>query len=97
MPLYEYECTRHGAFELSRKMSESSLGGACPTCGRTSPRIVSLPSLSQMRPSEKKARDRNERSRHEPRVVSRGPPKDPDAPRRLVPASSYGRPWAIGH
>ncbi|HEX4340384.1 MAG TPA: zinc ribbon domain-containing protein [Polyangiaceae bacterium] len=97
MPLYEYECARHGAFELSRKMSESSSDAPCPTCKRGARRILSLPSLAQVAGSERKARDRNERSRHEPRIVSKRAEPARDGPPKLVAASSCGRPWAIGH
>ena len=98
MPLYEYECKRHGAFELWRKMSESRSDARCPDCGRTAPRILSLASVAQVGVNERKARDRNERSRHEPRVATKtsGEARSRERP-RLVSGSSCGRPWAIGH
>ena len=96
MPLYEYECKRHGAFELSRPMSESRNDARCPECRRACPRVLSVTNVAQVAASDRMARDRNEQSRHEPRVVSRQ--KAPSAaPPRLVSASSCGRPWAIGH
>lgn len=41
MPLYEYECKEHGKFDKLRPMSESTLPGLCPTCGKESERIMS--------------------------------------------------------
>ena len=96
MPLYEYECKRHGAFELWRRMHESRSDARCPECGRAAPRILSLSSVAQVGESERKARDRNERSRHEPRLVSKARATPPGGP-SLVSASSCGRPWAVGH
>jgi putative FmdB family regulatory protein len=70
MPLYEYECGDHGVFELVRRMEESSKNACCPSCGREAARIVSVSNLSRVPRWEAKARERNEKSRHEPRVVS---------------------------
>jgi len=45
MPLYEYECEKHGdkpvRFEQRRPMSESSLPAPCPECGEDSQRVMS--------------------------------------------------------
>lgn len=96
MPLYEYECNRHGVFELSRPMRLASRGAPCPACGRASARILSLPSVAQVGRAERVARDCNEKSRHEPRIVTREKPRDTGNPRPLR-AASHGRPWAIEH
>ena len=45
MPLYEYECSKHGSFRDWRPMSESHLPSACPDCGRAATRMVSAPRL----------------------------------------------------
>jgi putative FmdB family regulatory protein len=94
MPLYEYECRDHGVFEQSRRVAEALEDAPCPSCTRDAPRIVSMPSLACMERSQVKARDRNERSRHEPTVVRR----ETAAPTERRPLrSGGGYPWALGH
>jgi len=72
MPMYEYECCAHGVFEAMRSMQEAALPERCPSCGCNAARILSAPRVAHMAGSEVAARDRNERSCHEPKVV-RGP------------------------
>lgn len=68
MPLYEYECSRHGPFEQMRPLSEASMRQRCPTCGVASPRaILSAAGLSTLSPAARRAHATNERSAHEPR------------------------------
>jgi putative FmdB family regulatory protein len=95
MPLYEYECEDHGVFEDQRAVSDFDAAGVCPTCQGDSPRLLSAPALRLTRPSERIARDRNERSQHEPRVVTRGQGPSPGG--ASLRASSGGHPWALGH
>jgi putative FmdB family regulatory protein len=95
MPLYEYECVDHGVFEAHRPMAESADKGACPVCRRGAPRIVSALYQGRMETSQVKAIERNEESRHEPRVV-RAAPRPAGEPRPMMRASG-GYPWAIGH
>jgi putative FmdB family regulatory protein len=94
VPLYEYECIDHGVFEDQRSIAESAEDGACPVCLCGARRIVSAPNLGQLARSQVKAIDRNERSRHEPRVVRTEPPR---AAERGPLRSTGGYPWAIGH
>jgi putative FmdB family regulatory protein len=103
MPVYEYECGEHGLFELIRNISESSEPAPCPDCSLPGARVLSAPHLSVMPRSQILARDRNERSRHEPRIsksphahehhVTRGPAQKPQ------PLQAYHgrRPWVIEH
>ena len=95
MPIYEFECRDYGVFELGRTMAERNEPAPCPSCDQTSKRIVSLPSLAQLATTEVKARDRNEKSRHEPKVVTREN-KSADGP-RVARAAHSAYPWAIGH
>ena len=96
MPLYEFECDEHGSFDEQRPMSEAKLGAPCPACGASARRVLSVPGLSRLAPTERRARDVNERSCHEPRLVQRPISGGTDPARRKVHAS-HGRPWAIGH
>jgi len=96
MPMYEYECHTHGTFEAMRALAEAALPEPCPTCGAHASRILSVPRLSQVSRAERIARDRNERSSHEPRSVR----KAQSAPRHERPAlqrSPHSRPWALEH
>ena len=44
MPLYEYQCSQCGRFELIRKFSDDALT-ACPTCGREITKLASAPAI----------------------------------------------------
>lgn len=96
MPIYEFECDAHGAFDEQRPMAEAKLGAACPACGAPSRRVLSLPHVAQLATSQRRARDVNERSQHEPRWVRRETVTPDSAPPRPLRAT-HGRPWAIGH
>ncbi len=97
MPLYEYECREHGDFELVRAMSESSAPAPCPWCQRESPRMLSAPALHKVSHATRVALDRNERSRHEPKILKRVAAANSAAPERPKLKSSHGRPWALEH
>ena len=44
VPLYEYECSKCGRFELIRKFSDAAVT-ACPTCGRKVQKLASAPAI----------------------------------------------------
>ena len=98
MPLYEYECSEHGAFEAECKMAEWMQPGICPLCAVPAARILSVPRLRALSPEGRIARERNERSRHAPRVAVREDTPRGDGPPRWGAAAAPGaRPWALGH
>lgn len=68
MPIYEYECSEHGRFDELRGFSASGEPAACPACGATCQRAVSLPRAPIMDRAVAAAHARNERSQHEPSV-----------------------------
>ncbi|HZS83526.1 MAG TPA: zinc ribbon domain-containing protein [Stellaceae bacterium] len=70
MPLYNYECRRHGPFEAWRAMALSGEPAPCPDCGQPAPRALSAPRLG-MDAALRRAHAVNEKSAHEPRVVRR--------------------------
>jgi putative FmdB family regulatory protein len=72
MPVYEYECERHGSFTLTRPMSRASESGDCPACGAAAQRVITAPTLFTLRPLARQAAARNEKSRHEPAVRKSG-------------------------
>jgi putative FmdB family regulatory protein len=70
MPLYNYECRRHGSFLEWRSMSICDKPAPCPECGKLAPRGPSTPRLG-MDAAMRNAHAVNEKSAHEPRVVRR--------------------------
>jgi putative FmdB family regulatory protein len=107
MPLYEYQCGEHGLFEGLNAIARSSEPVHCPECEQLSPRVLSVPHLGRMTRSEVIARDRNERSRHEPRLsktpgnCSHAGPCNHGAQARSKPGElkvyTGKRPWVIEH
>ena len=69
MPMYEYSCAKHGTFEALRAIEQRAAPARCPDCSARSKRVLSAPRLRGMERSTLIAHERNERSRHEPRVV----------------------------
>ena len=72
---------------------------SCPVCNGQAARILSVPLLRQMAGSQVAARDRNERSAHEPKLVVRekGAPSDgTPAPRAAHARHAPRRPWVLG-
>jgi putative FmdB family regulatory protein len=98
MPVYEFECVDHGAFELTRPMAQMREPAPCPDCGSLGKRLLSAPSLATGSVIGRRAAAVNERSQHEPRIVQREAPRSTGEPqKRAVHSSSRGYPWAIGH
>jgi len=94
MPIYEYDCDAHGGFERELPMREAHRQAACPSCGASSRRVLSVPNVAQLSSGNRKAHAINEKSRHEPRVVTRE--SRPASDQRQV-HTGHGRPWSIGH
>ena len=70
MPVYAYTCEGCGSFELQRPVQDAAAAGACPTCGGPARRRFTPPGVARMPAPLRSARDREERSGHEPAVVS---------------------------
>jgi len=98
MPIYEFECTEHGSFELSRPIAQMREPAPCPDCGNIGKRLLSAPNLATGSALGRRVAAVNERSRHEPRIVKReAPPSNGEPAKRTVHSSHGGYPWAIGH
>jgi putative FmdB family regulatory protein len=98
MPIYEFECTDHGAFELTRPMAQVREPALCPDCGELGKRLLSAPNLATGSAVGRRAAAINERSQHEPRIVKREAAKPSGEPaKRAVQTSHGGYPWSIGH
>ena len=98
MPIYEFECTDHGTFELTRPMAQVREPALCPDCGELGKRLLSAPNLATGSAVGRRAAAINERSQHEPRIVKREATKPSGQPaKRVVQTSHGGYPWSIGH
>ena len=70
MPVYEFTCEACGPFALRRRVADAAAAGACPTCAGPARRRFSPPGVARTSAPLRAARDREERSGHEPAVVS---------------------------
>lgn len=84
MPVYEYRCAQCGVFDLTLPMGAAPSRGVCPTCGVDGPRVFTVPMLSRLAPANMRARTMEERSAHEPEVVTSVPAR---ADRRPAPSN----------
>ena len=100
MPMYEYSCEKHGTFEALRAIEQRAAPARCPSCSARSKRVLSAPRLRGMERSTLIAHERNERSRHEPRVSRAAPKRASPANEGKKPAlqAAHGkRPWVLEH
>lgn len=75
MAVYEYRCARHGRYDRVFPIGSAPPGIACPECGASVPRVFSAPMVNTLPRALVGARDRAEKSRSEPDVVSALPPR----------------------
>ena len=108
MPVYEYNCEECGPFTKLRGLDQSSAPANCPECGVSSPKIFSVINLRGMRPENRTAWERNERSANAPHVCGSGcshshaKPKPRattpgDKPALQASTKRNSRPWMLGH
>ncbi|MEM8877667.1 MAG: zinc ribbon domain-containing protein [Pseudomonadota bacterium] len=107
MPIYGYECQACGVFEAPAPMKAYADPCDCPTCGKSSPRVLNaVPFISTMSSSARKAHAVNERSADNPKRMSTHGPvgmdgirrnqravKAPDGSKAFVGA----RPWMMSY
>jgi putative FmdB family regulatory protein len=91
MALYAFACGGCGPFEVVRPMSDAAAPARCPICGSEARRIFTPPGLARLAKPMRLALDGEERSAHEPAVVTtkRGQPM----PHGHGPAP----PWVMSH
>jgi putative FmdB family regulatory protein len=91
VPVYAFTCAACGSFDVMRPMVEAGMPARCPSCGGDARRLFSPPGLALLARPVRRALDMEEKSAHEPEVVSqkRGRPM----PHRHVPSP----PWTLGH
>jgi putative FmdB family regulatory protein len=70
MAIYEYRCGSHGVFEVLRPIGTAPASVACAVCAGESIRVFSNPMVSFAPRALVAALDHEEKSRHEPEVVT---------------------------
>ncbi|WP_433170974.1 FmdB family zinc ribbon protein [Actinoallomurus sp. CA-150999] len=85
MATYEYTCPGCGSFDVRLALGTAPATRECPACGRDSRRVYSAPALTRTSPTVRASREREERSREAPEIVS-GVPPSRRAARRPHPA-----------
>jgi len=92
MPVYAFICESCGSFDLSRPIAEAGAVAACPSCGVKARRIFTAPGLALLAHPVRRALDAEEKSAHEPDLVSekRGRP---------LPLHHHAPspPWVLSH
>jgi putative FmdB family regulatory protein len=73
VPTYSYRCTGCGDFEVVRAMSSRAERELCPSCGSAAARVFGAPALRTLAPSVLSALAAQERTAHEPDVVTTVP------------------------
>lgn len=86
MPLYDYACLTCGAFRALRPLRESRLPAPCPQCAVPCEKRVTAPFLADMNPHSRIAHQRNEKSSHEPQVMTHAALERSGVPRAHVHA-----------
>jgi putative FmdB family regulatory protein len=70
MPIYSFTCRTCGDFTEMRSMACADAPARCPLCGGAAMRVFTVPHIARMNPALRRAHELNEKSAHEPRIVS---------------------------
>ena len=74
MAIYEYRCEHDGTFEVTLPIGTAPTSIACPVCASEAGRVFSSPMVSFAPRALVAALDHEEKTRHEPDVVTSLPP-----------------------
>jgi putative FmdB family regulatory protein len=91
MPVYAFRCETCGAFDVMRPMAEASVPTQCPDCGDEARRVFSPPGLALVAKPLRRALDSEEKSAHEPDLVTR------KRGRHMPHAHDPSPPWVLAH
>ena len=91
MPIYAFACEACGEFDVTRGVADAAAPAACPACGAIARRVFSPPGLARLVKPLRTALDREEKSAHEPEVVS------VKAGRPLPHTHAPAPPWVLSH
>jgi putative FmdB family regulatory protein len=70
MAIYEYRCERDGSFEVVRPIGTAPTSIACPECASEAGRVFTSPMVSFAPRELVAALDHEEKTRHEPDVMT---------------------------
>jgi putative FmdB family regulatory protein len=73
--VYEYRCGDDGPFSVRLPLGSAPSSLACPRCAGESPRVFSAPALKRVPRDLVRALDHEEKTRHEPDIVTSLPPR----------------------
>ncbi|MER6402176.1 zinc ribbon domain-containing protein [Streptomyces viridosporus] len=85
MATYEYSCNRCGFFDVRLPVGTAPTQHACPRCSGAARRVYSSQGLAFTSPAVSGLREQEEKSREDPTVVTRVPPRT-DASKPVHPA-----------
>lgn len=91
MPVYAFRCPSCGPFDLSRPMAEAGKPARCPACGGEARRIFTPPGLALLQKPVRRGLEFEEKSAHEPEVVTE------KKGRPLPHVHAPKPPWVLGH
>jgi putative FmdB family regulatory protein len=91
VPIYAFTCRPCGPFEVTRSVADAGRPASCPTCGGDARRVFTAPGLALLAKPVRRLLDLEQRSAHEPAVVSEkaGRPR----PHTHAPTP----PWMLSH
>ncbi|MFS4092408.1 FmdB family zinc ribbon protein [Streptomyces sp. AF1A] len=85
MATYEYSCSRCGSFDVKLPIGTAPTRQSCPRCSGTARRVYSSPAFASTPRAIGALREREEKSREKPEVVTRVP-AGPSTPGATHPA-----------
>ena len=91
MPIYAFSCTSCGLFDVARAMADAAEPAPCPTCGGQARRVFTPPGLPLLAKPVRRAFDLEEKSTHEPEVVTQ------KKGRPMPHVHARTPPWVLGH
>ncbi|MEO0989367.1 MAG: zinc ribbon domain-containing protein [Pseudomonadota bacterium] len=105
MPIYDYKCSACGVFQAVAPLTQFADPTTCPSCGATSPRALTVPRVSTVSSTARKAHAINERSADSPKRAKANGLR-PSGPKINSKARTYAdgsksipnaRPWMLSH
>jgi putative FmdB family regulatory protein len=70
VPIYAFSCGQCGPFEVTRGMAQAAAPISCPSCGGVARRLFTPPALARLSKPVRGLLDLEQKSAHEPAVVS---------------------------
>lgn len=91
MAVYAFSCADCGPFDIVRPMGQADSAACCPGCGGDARRVFTPPGVARVEKSVRRALEIEEKSAHEPAVVSQ------KQGRPLPHTHAPTPPWTLGH